>query len=605
MVRTIAAGVGAAVVLAAVSGSLLPMPASAATVVNVSTTSDVVDGDTGSVSALINTPGAGANISLREAIEAADNTSGPVTIDVPAGTYTLTTGVGFGQLAVGTVSGSNITISGAGPGATTIAGDGTDRVLSLDPNLVGNVTVAISGVTITGGHDQDGFGGAGIIGGNPSPPDTTTLSNCVVTNNTTTSSSSTNSPGGGIQYIGGALSIDSCTISDNSSGSSPGGGVDFETLSPHIGSFSLTNSTVSGNTLTNKDASAFVGGGGVHAQAEPGSTVALTGDTFTGNTATGSSTGPVGGGGLWLEGGATVTGSTFTGNQANGPANTLAGGGAINLETGSTTLSFSRIVGNSASHGPGGVLNDGVQAVTTATDNWWGCNTGPSTTGCDAATNSGGGTGSLTTGPWLKLTATAVPTKLLAGLGHTSTVTASLTHDSNNADTSGSGHHVPDGIAVGYSSTLGGVAPTNNTLSSGTATMTYTAGVTTGNGGATATVDHQSVTAAIGVGIAPTITSADNATFTATLANTFTVTATGTPAPTFSEAGTLPGTVSLNSAGVLSGTFPQIAGSTTYPITITASNGYGIDATQSFTRRRSPAPTTSPSPRGSRAPRSR
>src|SRR4029077_21209101 len=151
----------------------------------------------------------------------------------------------------------------------------------------GNITVAISGVTVTGGHDNDGLGGAGIVGGNPNPPDTTTLSNCVVTGNQTTSTA-TSSPGGGVQYIGGSLSISNCTISNNSSSSSPGGGIDFETLTPHPGTFTLTNSTVSGNTLTNSDPTAFIGGAGVHVQAMSGSTVTMTGDTFTNNIASGS-----------------------------------------------------------------------------------------------------------------------------------------------------------------------------------------------------------------------------------------------------------------------------------------------------------------------------
>jgi large repetitive protein len=84
-------------------------------------------------------------------------------------------------------------------------------------------------------------------------------------------------------------------------------------------------------------------------------------------------------------------------------------------------------------------------------------------------------------------------------------------------------------------------------------------------------------------GVAPAITSANNATFTFNSPGTFTITATGTPAPTFSETGALPTGVSLNSTtGVLSGTpAPGTVGS--YPITITASNGVSPNATQSFT----------------------
>jgi hypothetical protein len=82
------------------------------------------------------------------------------------------------------------------------------------------------------------------------------------------------------------------------------------------------------------------------------------------------------------------------------------------------------------------------------------------------------------------------------------------------------------------------------------------------------------------VGQAPAITSANNTTFTQGSAGTFTATATGFPNPTFSETGVLPFGVTFTSAGVLSGT-PTVFGS--FPITITASNGVGTAATQSFT----------------------
>ena len=81
--------------------------------------------------------------------------------------------------------------------------------------------------------------------------------------------------------------------------------------------------------------------------------------------------------------------------------------------------------------------------------------------------------------------------------------------------------------------------------------------------------------------LAPSITSANNTAFTYGTAGSFSVTATGYPAPTFSvTAGTLPSGVTLSSAGALSGT-PTASG--TFTITITASNGIGTNATQSFT----------------------
>ena len=80
---------------------------------------------------------------------------------------------------------------------------------------------------------------------------------------------------------------------------------------------------------------------------------------------------------------------------------------------------------------------------------------------------------------------------------------------------------------------------------------------------------------------APAITSANNTTFTQGSAGSFSVTATGWPPPTFAETGALPSGVTLNSStGALSGTTSSFG---SFPISITASNGIGSPATQSFT----------------------
>jgi Putative Ig domain/Neocarzinostatin family len=86
---------------------------------------------------------------------------------------------------------------------------------------------------------------------------------------------------------------------------------------------------------------------------------------------------------------------------------------------------------------------------------------------------------------------------------------------------------------------------------------------------------------------APAITSANHTTFIKGTAGTFTVTASGYGPPTFTETGALPTGVTLkttfsgtSSTGVLAGTPTQ---SGTFPITITATNGVGSPAIQSFT----------------------
>ena len=80
--------------------------------------------------------------------------------------------------------------------------------------------------------------------------------------------------------------------------------------------------------------------------------------------------------------------------------------------------------------------------------------------------------------------------------------------------------------------------------------------------------------------VSPIITSPATTTFVKGHPGSFTAKATGYPNPTFSKAGALPGGVTLSSAGIMAGT-PTATG--TFPITITATNGVGSPATQSFT----------------------
>ena len=92
------------------------------------------------------------------------------------------------------------------------------------------------------------------------------------------------------------------------------------------------------------------------------------------------------------------------------------------------------------------------------------------------------------------------------------------------------------------------------------------AGTTTAGTGSTSASDCEA---------APAFTSPADITFTAGWPGSFTVTTTGTPSPTITESGGLDG-LTL-SDGVLSGT-PTAVG--VFPVTFTASNGFGQDATQ-------------------------
>ena len=81
----------------------------------------------------------------------------------------------------------------------------------------------------------------------------------------------------------------------------------------------------------------------------------------------------------------------------------------------------------------------------------------------------------------------------------------------------------------------------------------------------------------------PAFTSTNNAAFRAGANGSFTVTASGFPAPAFDISGALPGGVTFNTtSGVLAGT-PAAGSGGAYPVTFTAHNGIGSDATQNFT----------------------
>jgi hypothetical protein len=130
-------------------------------------------------------------------------------------------------------------------------------------------------------------------------------------------------------------------------------------------------------------------------------------------------------------------------------------------------------------------------------------------------------------------------------------------------------------IGVTFDPTTGLLAGTPGVGSGGSYAVSFTAH----NGvGSDATQNFT-----LNVNEAPAITSANAVTFNALAAASFTVTAIGSPAPTLSEAGALPSGVTFDpTSGLLSGT-PALDADGIYPISFTAHNGVGSDATQNFT----------------------
>jgi hypothetical protein len=153
---------------------------------------------------------------------------------------------------------------------------------------------------------------------------------------------------------------------------------------------------------------------------------------------------------------------------------------------------------------------------------------------------------------------------------------------------------LPSGVTFDDNSTGTGIL--HGTPGGGTA-GTYPLTFTAANGVLPNAVQNFTLTVSAPVGLAPAITSANAASFTQGAVSQFSVTTTGTPIPVISVAGSLPTGITfhdnLNRTATIAGT---PTGTGTFPLTITAANGVGSNATQSFTLTvaAAPPPQTAP-----------
>lgn len=479
-----------------------------ATVFNVNTTND-----THAVNPLAGTGiDAGGNISLRSALEAANAVGGMHTVNLPAGIYLLTEG----EIVLGDIA-QNITIQGAGSSLSIIdmaPGVNQDRMLFINSTgTTADVHTIIRDVQFRNGHlNSDPYGGGAIRAGGP--VNELTISNCIFSNNAIDLNAGTT--GGAINMAGGgALNIDHCTFTGNSNPVSDGGAVYYflQNFPGLAGSISITNSTFDNNTST-IDGS---GSGGAIGFAEAG---AAADQTFS----------------------ATIRENTFTNNTAPGGE-----GGAIIADnsfglTGTVNINYNRFVGNSSSNSAtSGLGMNSSDGSVDATNNWWGCNTGPNLAGaCDKADVVGfGGGGTLTSSPWLELRTSASPNPICTtagGAGNTSTVTASFLSNSANVAIAPADLDALIGLPISFvNPTLGTLSGAQTTIqASGAATVLFTSNGIAGTGTVNAVVDNvpnndADAKASITVNAAPTITvqPANTTVCTGTTAQ-FTVTATGT-----------------------------------------------------------------------------
>ena len=254
--RRTSARVGLALAVSVVGHLLIAPAAEAATTLTVSTTADVSHRHR-SLREQRHHHGT-EPLSLREATCLANNIGGVVTINLPVGTYNLT----FGELQIGKATGDNVTLSGAGQASTIIDAGGLSRVLDLDPKSSQAASRSASPASRSAAAPSPRSAARGSSAAPaPRPPrDTLTISNSTITNNRV-NSATTNKPGGGLQFIGGSLTITNSTVSDNSSGSSPGSGVFYSARGTALGE----QLTVSGTTFSGNNANASVAApGGAH-----------------------------------------------------------------------------------------------------------------------------------------------------------------------------------------------------------------------------------------------------------------------------------------------------------------------------------------------------
>jgi CSLREA domain-containing protein len=296
---------------------------------------------------------------LRAAIEEANATTLSDTINVPPGTYVLSSpdeGPDFAQSGPLFVNGE-VQILGGGAAGTIVDGGGKGRVFETEKDS----TVSLSDLTIQNGL-ANGGDGAGILSrGHLKLDDVTLKSNRSKTDpqnangrgaalfvgedsdatllDVRVTDNTADGRGGGV-FNAGSLQIMNGSVSGNASLTDDGGGI------ANDGTLSLLLTEVDGNRAKN--------GAGID---NVEGNVKLTDCTLAGNSASSN------GGAVYNSGVLTAVNSTFSGNAAG------ASGGAIdNRANGKVTLNNATVAGNKAGSGGdakgGGVANEGTGTVT-------------------------------------------------------------------------------------------------------------------------------------------------------------------------------------------------------------------------------------------------
>ena len=323
--------------------------------ITVTSTADIIDagGSTCPGVSVASLPGPNGQVSLREAICAANNNPGPDTINFAvSGTFTLTGAANEDNGTTGDLDlKDSVTINGLGPGGTIINGGGIERIFDFFPAAASTFT--LSGVTLQNGDTRAASfkeGGAMYLHNNV----TTIMTGCQIVNNF--------SGANGAIENRGTLTINNSVISGNqtipASGSVVGGGIH------NAGQMSIDGTTIDNNSVRGE-------GGGIATTTAAGVPVTITNSTISNNSASVTGGGLGNGGGISTTGNQgiiNITNSTISGNRADSN-----GGGAYFITpaggTGNATLTSVTISNNFADNdnngsGAGGGFAQSVAAIT-------------------------------------------------------------------------------------------------------------------------------------------------------------------------------------------------------------------------------------------------
>jgi hypothetical protein len=457
----------------------------------------------------------------------------------------------------------SVTISGNGTGNTIIqaggaAYGGIDKIFGINPDCSGAgaaVAVTFNDLTLRNGHNAGAFnavqfnhtGGAIDFCGGGSGTNSLNMTNVVVRDNQvdqgsggglnvsgvstgTTNVNLTNvqflnnktidnnhvSTGAGANIVlntsatSMTVNITNCTFDNNEAQNSSGGGLQIVSniTAANTGVLNIHNSVFNNNR-------AKASGGGIDISSTSGANGKLAAtidqETVIKNNVTGFNGGTAFGGGVHLElvhaNASTTMSKVSIINNSDSPGATLKlGGGGIAVGTAGSGVSiqFSRIAGNTISGGVGSGLRKDTQGGTvTAANNWWGCSGGPSAAPCDTAVLVAGGSGSLTTSPFLRVKTTPTTNPIL--VNQTSLMTARV-QNSSGVDTAVSnldvfvntntnaGSPLPITWSSAGGSLSGQQTPIQSSGGFAQATATYLATAANASNSATAKIDNDTTT---------------------------------------------------------------------------------------------------------------